>query len=86
MNEVVVIEVIPNVCWSELAIIIISVHSLCNILIQSIIKIAQNCSSMLRSMIEHNNHKTGVAKSEHADDSPESLNWMKKIHIRWPKV
>jgi hypothetical protein len=58
----------------------------CQILVKGVIKIAQDPSAVLWSMIEQHKNKTKVNQGKHADDSPESLDWMEEVKSIWFQV
>ena len=79
MDKVIVIEVVPNIRERELAVIVISVVTLSQVLIEGGIKVAQKPSAILWSVIEHHQDEAEVDQRQHADDSPESLRWVEEV-------
>ena len=52
MHNIVMIKVIPNISECKLTVIVISMMTFCQVLVEGVIKVAQNPSTILWSMIE----------------------------------
>lgn len=60
MHKVVVVEVVPYISWSELAIVIVGVLTFRHILVKTRIKVTQKLPAILGSVVQHHDYEAEV--------------------------